>query len=182
MVASSSRPPEWVQQPDALCWPQPNPGLPAVSYLFFISLQKQWRSKVQKKKNDGFRSWPTTFEWQTNWQSANICAAQWRSAVCSDATPSCPSSLIGASLSVSASQTPAWRDVLQSPPAASGTHSSACLFHPSVCFVCVTLFYSILGNMFIPVRKFKKSDNSVILYFPHPSGLTQYKVNNRFPL
>lgn len=54
------------------------------------------------------------------------------------------SSLIWASPCVSASQTPAWRDILQSPPAASGTHNCARLLRPSVCFVCVTLFYSIL--------------------------------------
>lgn len=53
-------------------------------------------------------------------------------------------SLIWASLCVPASQTPAQRDVVQPPPAASGTHNCARLLCPSVCLVCITLFYSTL--------------------------------------
>lgn len=124
-----------------------NFGASNASYLLFITDTV----RVRQKENDELRSWPTTLEWQTQWPPALSCAAQLRSAVCSDATPSCFPLLPQMSVSLCERARPAWRDVLQSTPTASSTHNCACLRCSSVC---VTFFiqYSV-SYMFTSSRE-----------------------------
>lgn len=108
-----------------------NPGLLPQELPPLHQLPETVREESAKEERRWFQV--SAFEWRADWQSTLICAAQWRGAVCLDATPSVSSSLIWAS--VCASQTPAWRDALQSPLAAWGSHNCACPFR-------LTLFYS----------------------------------------
>lgn len=111
--------------------------------------------KGHKKTKGGFGSFPAAFQWQSDWQAALICAPQWRSAVCSNATPSLSySSLIWASVCLSASHC-----CLEGCTAA----STRCLGHSQPCLqsvLSVLLFYARLN---IHIRK-KKKQAGILLF------------------
>lgn len=126
------------------------PGLSAASYLLFISLQKESK-KGDRRRVTGS---PLLSDRLTDSLQASVLLSE---EVPSVRMPhplvSSSSSLIWACLCVRASQTPAWSDVLQSPPAASGrTHNCERLLHPSVCLVS-SRYFTPCSNTFTPARR-----------------------------
>lgn len=151
-AASSSWPPEWVLPPDASCCPENEK--PQASPPRATSSSSASRKSPRRAIEDG---WRVHHFWVTDWLTAckHLCCSVKKCRLFRMPHPlvSSSSSLIWACLCVRASQTPAWSDVLQSPPAASGrTHNCERLLHPSVCLVS-SRYFTPCSNTFTPARR-----------------------------